>query len=492
MRCPHCGDRETRVVDSRDLDDSATIRRRRECSACATRFTTYERVEAARLVIVKRDGARQEFDREKLASGLRKALTRRPVADDAAEQRRRRDRGRAALAGRDRGRLVPGRDARRWPSSASSTRSPTSASPASTRASTTSRRSSARSISLYAERGDERSPIDVRRAGKHGRWSRPEATMSVLSDRDIRAALDAGEIAIRPYDPADLQPSSVDLHLDRSFRVFRNNRYPYIDVRSPQPDLTEMLRVADDEAVRPPSGRVRPRPDAGMGRAPERSRRQARGKVVPGQARAADPLDRGLCRPGLEGQPDARAVERGEPADRPLLRDEDRPDLVLQDELAGRPAVRLAVARLEVPGPVGADGLGVPPRLRRRASSVRGGRATALNDAVDWRRDLGGGITRRPRPGGHVPVRRRRPVRARSADPLGSLGRRRARPREPAPPGAELPADRDAGRARPRRDRDRRSARRQDPRDARLRGPVDRPRPPRRRLRSRPRSTSSR
>ncbi|MBA2382810.1 MAG: dCTP deaminase [Chloroflexi bacterium] len=72
--------------------------------------------------------------------------------------------------------------------------------------------------------------------------------MSVLSDRDIRAALQAGEIAIRPYDPQDLQPSSVDLHLDRSFRVFRNNRYPYIDVRAPQPDLTEMLTVADDEA----------------------------------------------------------------------------------------------------------------------------------------------------------------------------------------------------------------------------------------------------
>lgn len=85
MRCPHCGERDSRVVDSRDLDESATIRRRRECSACSTRFTTYERVEAARLVIVKRDGTRQEFDRDKLASGLRKALTRRPVADDAAE-----------------------------------------------------------------------------------------------------------------------------------------------------------------------------------------------------------------------------------------------------------------------------------------------------------------------------------------------------------------------------------------------------------------------
>jgi len=85
MRCPQCGTRDTRVVDSRDLDEATTIRRRRECPACTTRFTTYERVEAARLVVVKRDGTRQEFDRDKLASGLAKALTRRPVAEDAAE-----------------------------------------------------------------------------------------------------------------------------------------------------------------------------------------------------------------------------------------------------------------------------------------------------------------------------------------------------------------------------------------------------------------------
>lgn len=86
MRCPQCGARDTRVVDSRDLDDSATIRRRRECNACANRFTTYERIETARLVVVKNDGTRQEFDREKLAAGLYKALTRRPVRDDAADQ----------------------------------------------------------------------------------------------------------------------------------------------------------------------------------------------------------------------------------------------------------------------------------------------------------------------------------------------------------------------------------------------------------------------
>jgi transcriptional repressor NrdR len=86
MRCPQCGARDTRVVDSRDLDDSATIRRRRECAACTNRFTTYERVETARLVVVKRDGARQEFDRAKLANGIRKALTRRPVPDTAADR----------------------------------------------------------------------------------------------------------------------------------------------------------------------------------------------------------------------------------------------------------------------------------------------------------------------------------------------------------------------------------------------------------------------
>jgi transcriptional repressor NrdR len=85
VRCPNCGERDTRVVDSRDIDDAA-IRRRRECNLCATRFTTYERVESARLTVIKSEGGRQEFDRDKLASGLAKALTRRPVPDDAAQK----------------------------------------------------------------------------------------------------------------------------------------------------------------------------------------------------------------------------------------------------------------------------------------------------------------------------------------------------------------------------------------------------------------------
>jgi dCTP deaminase len=71
--------------------------------------------------------------------------------------------------------------------------------------------------------------------------------MSVLSDRDIRRELESGRVVIRPYSPADLQPSSVDLHLDHSLRVFRNNRYAFIDVRALQPDLTELIRIEGDE-----------------------------------------------------------------------------------------------------------------------------------------------------------------------------------------------------------------------------------------------------
>jgi len=85
MRCPQCGERETRVVDSRDLDDSATIRRRRECSSCATRFTTYERLEP-QLIVRKRNGRLEPFSTAKLAVGISAALADRPVSGSAIER----------------------------------------------------------------------------------------------------------------------------------------------------------------------------------------------------------------------------------------------------------------------------------------------------------------------------------------------------------------------------------------------------------------------
>lgn len=86
MRCPRCEQAGTRVIDSRDLEGGSTIRRRRECEACAHRFTTYERPEGARLVVVKRDGRREEFERAKLLGGLMKALEKRPVTLVTVEQ----------------------------------------------------------------------------------------------------------------------------------------------------------------------------------------------------------------------------------------------------------------------------------------------------------------------------------------------------------------------------------------------------------------------
>jgi transcriptional repressor NrdR len=82
MRCPYCRDAETRVVDSRDADGGAAVRRRRECTICSQRFTTFERIEGVPLVVRKRDGSREPFDRAKIISGLAKACASRPVTDD--------------------------------------------------------------------------------------------------------------------------------------------------------------------------------------------------------------------------------------------------------------------------------------------------------------------------------------------------------------------------------------------------------------------------
>lgn len=69
----------------------------------------------------------------------------------------------------------------------------------------------------------------------------------ILSDVDIKKELAAGRIVVEPFDEADVQPSSVDLHVDAQFRVFANSRYPYIDVRTPMPDLTELVEVTGDD-----------------------------------------------------------------------------------------------------------------------------------------------------------------------------------------------------------------------------------------------------
>ena len=79
MKCPYCGYSESKVIDSRPADENASIRRRRECLSCSKRFTTYETVESLPMVVVKKDGSRQSFERSKVLGGMIRACEKRPV-----------------------------------------------------------------------------------------------------------------------------------------------------------------------------------------------------------------------------------------------------------------------------------------------------------------------------------------------------------------------------------------------------------------------------
>jgi len=85
MRCPYCFSEDTQVIDSRETEDQAAVRRRRECTKCEKRFTTYERVELQDLMVIKKDGSRQVFDRNKLIAGIRRACEKRPIPTEKIE-----------------------------------------------------------------------------------------------------------------------------------------------------------------------------------------------------------------------------------------------------------------------------------------------------------------------------------------------------------------------------------------------------------------------
>lgn len=80
MKCPFCGFAQDRVVDSREIEESAAVRRRRECDRCSRRFTTYERIDEIPCMVVKKDGRRERFDRQKMLTGLQHACEKRPIA----------------------------------------------------------------------------------------------------------------------------------------------------------------------------------------------------------------------------------------------------------------------------------------------------------------------------------------------------------------------------------------------------------------------------
>lgn len=85
MRCPHCGSLDDKVIDSRSLANGEAIRRRRECLSCGLRFTSYERIEEKPLMVIKRDGRREPFERQKIERGLVRALEKRPISQMSIE-----------------------------------------------------------------------------------------------------------------------------------------------------------------------------------------------------------------------------------------------------------------------------------------------------------------------------------------------------------------------------------------------------------------------
>jgi transcriptional repressor NrdR len=82
MNCPFCNNTETKVVDSRETNEGKITRRRRECEKCETRFSTYEEVELLHMTVVKRDGQKEDYDKEKIARGVKRALIKRPVSSE--------------------------------------------------------------------------------------------------------------------------------------------------------------------------------------------------------------------------------------------------------------------------------------------------------------------------------------------------------------------------------------------------------------------------
>ena len=196
----------------------------------------------------------------------------------------------------------------------------------------------------------------------------------ILSDRDIRKQIENGRVVIEPFDDAAIQPSSIDLHVDDTFRIFANSRYPYIDVKKRMDDLTEEVRVAPDEPFILHPGEFVLGSTLEKVTLPDDVVARIEGKSSPRPARSADPLDGRVRRRRLVRSSDARAVERGEPSDHDLPGDEDRTALPVRDDLAGRPPVRRA---RQVPRPARPDAVpllrglreGRRPRARSRVEA---------------------------------------------------------------------------------------------------------------------------
>ena len=177
----------------------------------------------------------------------------------------------------------------------------------------------------------------------------------VLSDRTIREELEAGRIVIDPLGDDCIQPSSVDLHVDQYFRLFRNHTQRVIDVREDQEDLTELVEVEDDDPLVLHPGEFLLGSTVERVRLPDDLVARLEGKSSLGRLGPAHPLDGRVRRRRLGRPPHPRALQRGQPAHHVYPGMKIGQISFLRMSTRGRPPVRVEGAGLQVPGPVGPD-----------------------------------------------------------------------------------------------------------------------------------------
>ena len=182
----------------------------------------------------------------------------------------------------------------------------------------------------------------------------------LLSDRDIRAEVSAGNLGIDPFDASMVQPSSVDVRLDKLFRVFNNTRYTHIDPSKQQDELTSLVEPAEGEPFVLHPGEFVLGSTLELTTLPDYLAGRLEGKSSLGRLG----LDGRIHRPGIQRPHHPRAVQCGEPADHPVARDEDWSAVPVPVVESVRAPVRKRLGGVEVPGATGPDTVEGIPELR--------------------------------------------------------------------------------------------------------------------------------
>ena len=192
----------------------------------------------------------------------------------------------------------------------------------------------------------------------------------LLSDRDIRAEIEAGRVRLDPWDAAMVQPSSVDVRLDKFFRLFDNHKYPVIDPSLDQADLTRLVEVDPAEGFVLHPGEFVLGSTWETVSLPDDLAARVEGKSSLGRLGLLTHATAGFVDPGFTGHVTLEPLERRNPADHAVARNEDRAARLLPALVLRREPLRLGAARLPLPGAARADGEPQLPELppRRRLS----------------------------------------------------------------------------------------------------------------------------